>query len=212
MTKSMAFAAAVMIAASISLGNIARADTTTTSATPPPAAAPRAQHPGLVELLKQLDLTTAQQSQIDTINSNAKPQADALMAQMQQLRKNTMKSIMDVLTPEQQTKLKGLQEQGSAHRAGFGEILMQLDLTDDQKSQIKTINANAQTQGNTIKADSTLTDDQRNTKMQQLRKDTMKSIMDVLTPEQQTKFKELQEQRKAGGAAQGANPSKSPNP
>jgi periplasmic protein CpxP/Spy len=64
-----------------------------------------------------------------------------------------------------------------------------LNLSDDQKSKVKDIFADARTKRQNIMGDSSLTDDQKKAKMKDLRDDTMSKVNGVLTPDQQTELK-----------------------
>lgn len=71
----------------------------------------------------------------------------------------------------------------------------QLDLTDDQVTKVKTINLNHLTQMESINNEK-LTSDERNAKRKTLKESYEKSLAEVLTTEQMTKFKEGRKKRK----------------
>jgi periplasmic protein CpxP/Spy len=72
-----------------------------------------------------------------------------------------------------------------------------LNLSDDQKSKLKDVFADARSKRQTIMNDSSLTDDQRKAKMKDLRSDTMTKVNGVLTPDQQTELKSKLEAARA---------------
>ena len=72
-----------------------------------------------------------------------------------------------------------------------------LNVTDDQKSKVKDIFADAKTKRQTVWSDSSLTDDQKKAKMKELHAGTMAKLNEVLTPEQQTELKSKMEGAKA---------------
>lgn len=72
-----------------------------------------------------------------------------------------------------------------------------LNLSDDQKSKLKDIFADARSKRETIMNDSSLTDDQKKAKMKGLRDDTMSKVNGVLTPDQQTELKSKLEAARA---------------
>jgi Spy/CpxP family protein refolding chaperone len=72
-----------------------------------------------------------------------------------------------------------------------------LNLTDDQKTQIKKIHEDAKTQMEAARNDSTLTADQKKAKMQEIHKSTHEQVMQVLTPEQRQQMKSDEMARKA---------------
>jgi periplasmic protein CpxP/Spy len=72
-----------------------------------------------------------------------------------------------------------------------------LNLTDDQKAQMKKIHEDAKSQIDTVKADTTLTPDQKHQKIQQIHRDSEKQVHAMLTPEQRKTMKEYHQERKA---------------
>ena len=94
--------------------------------------------------------------------------------------------------PQAQTAPKG-------HRHGqrMQKLTQELNLTPDQQTKIKPIFQQAHAQAKTIRQDATLNKDQKMAKMKELHQNTMAQLNEILTPEQQTQLKQLQEQRKA---------------
>jgi len=72
-----------------------------------------------------------------------------------------------------------------------------LNLTDDQKSKVKDIFADAKAKRQTVWSDSSLTDDQKKAKMKELHAGTMAKLNEVLTPDQQAQLKAKVEAAKA---------------
>jgi Spy/CpxP family protein refolding chaperone len=72
-----------------------------------------------------------------------------------------------------------------------------LNLTDDQKSKVKDIFADAKAKRQTVWSDSSLTDDQKKAKMKELHAGTMSKLNEVLTPDQQAQLKAKMEAAKA---------------
>ena len=72
-----------------------------------------------------------------------------------------------------------------------------LNLTDDQKSKVKDIFADAKAKRQTVWSDSSLTDDQKKAKMKELHASTMAKLNEVLTPDQQAQLKSKMEAAKA---------------
>ena len=72
-----------------------------------------------------------------------------------------------------------------------------LNLTDDQKSKVKDIFADAKAKRQTVWSDSTLSDDQKKAKMKELHAGTMAKLNEVLTPDQQAQLKSRMEAAKA---------------
>ena len=76
-----------------------------------------------------------------------------------------------------------------------GKMQDQLNLTADQKSQMKTLHQDMKQQREGIMNDQSLTADQKKEKMKDLRKSQSEKMNTILTPDQQTKMKELRKQR-----------------
>lgn len=68
-----------------------------------------------------------------------------------------------------------------------------LSLTDDQKAKIKPILEDQMKQMKAVHEDTSLSADQKRDKMKSIHDSSHEQINAVLTPEQQTKFKEMQE-------------------
>lgn len=89
------------------------------------------------------------------------------------------------------------------------QMTQQLQLTAEQSAKIKAIYDSEAPRTKVIYDDTTLTRQQRRDKMRPIRAESDAQIKQVLTPEQQTKFDEMQTQRRAqfggtrGGRAAG---------
>lgn len=103
-----------------------------------------------------------------------------------------------------QSKDQGSQTEGAQGRARRGASQRQrqhmamlaekLGLSDAQKTQFQQIGRDMRKQGMIIRQDSSLTDDQKREKMQELRKQSHKQMFSVLTPEQKEKLKQMREE------------------
>jgi Spy/CpxP family protein refolding chaperone len=71
-----------------------------------------------------------------------------------------------------------------------------LGLTDDQKTQIKSIHQDAKTQAKAIKSDSTLTPDQKKAKLKDLHEQTKTKTDAILTPDQKQKMEQARANHK----------------
>jgi len=65
-----------------------------------------------------------------------------------------------------------------------------LNLTDDQKAQMKKIREDAKSQIDAVKNDGSLSADQKQTKIKQIRRDSHKQVEAMLTREQRKTMKE----------------------
>jgi Spy/CpxP family protein refolding chaperone len=90
-----------------------------------------------------------------------------------------------------------------------------LNLTDDQKSQVKTILEDRQKQMESLRSDSSLSPDDRRSKARSFMQDSHTKLRAVLTDEQKAKFDEMQsrmrEHRGPPGGAPNAPNSPPPN-
>jgi periplasmic protein CpxP/Spy len=71
-----------------------------------------------------------------------------------------------------------------------------LHLTDAQKEQFHQIGKDTRKQGLAVRQDSSLTDDQKKEKIQDLRKQSHKQMFGILMPEQKEQLKQMREQHK----------------
>jgi protein CpxP len=65
-----------------------------------------------------------------------------------------------------------------------------LNLTDDQKTQMKRIHEDAKSQMDAVNNDSSLSADQKQTKIKQIRRESHKQVQAMLTPEQRKMMKQ----------------------
>ncbi len=76
-----------------------------------------------------------------------------------------------------------------------------LNLSQDQKNQIKQFRENEKSQIEAVRNDSSLTPEQKEKKIRQIRHATHKQVLGVLTPEQRKILKERQRERRAARRA-----------
>jgi protein CpxP len=90
-----------------------------------------------------------------------------------------------------------------SHDKGMGmhdkmqAALDSLNLTDDQKTKVNDILADAKTKHQSAMKDASLNEDQKKAKMKELHEATMAKIHEVLTPEQRAELKSKMEEAKA---------------
>lgn len=80
-----------------------------------------------------------------------------------------------------------------AHQRGAW-FAQQLNLTDAQKVQIKTIMQDAKSKAQALRNDSTIPADQKKAQFMEIRKSAHQQIMQVLTPDQQKKMAQLRKE------------------
>jgi Spy/CpxP family protein refolding chaperone len=78
-------------------------------------------------------------------------------------------------------------------QAKLQELSSELNLTDDQKTQIKPILQGEYQQLKGVHADTTLSDDQKSAKMTEIHNGAKGQINSILTPDQQKKLAEIKE-------------------
>ena len=74
-----------------------------------------------------------------------------------------------------------------------------LNLTDDQKAQMKKVHENAKAQMDAVNNDSSLSDGQKQAKIGQIHRDTHKQVEAILTPEQRQTMKEWRRSHRGEG-------------
>jgi Spy/CpxP family protein refolding chaperone len=89
------------------------------------------------------------------------------------------------------------------HDGGFEHMARQLNLTDQQKTQIQGFTQAGRQQAQSIQQDTSLTPEQKRDKFRQLRAATRQQVLSVLTPEQQEQMKQLRSQYAGMGRGRG---------
>ncbi len=89
-------------------------------------------------------------------------------------------------------------------------LTQQLKLTNDQQQNIKLIFEDESEQMQALRSDSSLTPQERRSKMQELRQNTKTQMNTILTPEQQSQLQQAQAQAQQSQA--GGRSSKTPQP
>lgn len=94
--------------------------------------------------------------------------------------------------PQSQPGASGNAQQGAAANGG-GSVEDELHLTDAQKQQLRPIIQEEITQINAVRDDQSLSMDQKRAKVEQIRQTEFPKIQAILTPEQITKLKDMQQ-------------------
>lgn len=113
-----------------------------------------------------------------------------------------------------QTPKQGMMGKGQMHKGGPGERLRymarKLQLTEEQKGQIKPILQDEFKQMKALREDTSLSREQKREKMQDIHNAAYEKIKPILTPEQQKKHDEMRrkamEQREDMRKKKGAEP------
>ncbi|HUL17459.1 MAG TPA: hypothetical protein VLV88_15785 [Terriglobales bacterium] len=101
--------------------------------------------------------------------------------------------------PSQQPAQQAAPENAPANAPGMRghEKLQGLNLTDDQKAQIKKIHEDARSQMDALRADTSLSDADKQAKMRAIHRATMQQVRGVLTPEQRQELRQQMRERRA---------------
>jgi periplasmic protein CpxP/Spy len=94
------------------------------------------------------------------------------------------------LRAQQATNTPPTHEHGAGMK-GHQDIAKQLDLTDDQKPKVEAIMKGAAEKGRTLRADTSLTPEDKKAKAKAIREETATQLKGVLTPEQFAKWQEM---------------------
>ncbi|HEY5391145.1 MAG TPA: hypothetical protein VIJ57_03435 [Hanamia sp.] len=84
----------------------------------------------------------------------------------------------------------------SARHGRNGKMMNELNLSQDQKTQIKSLHQENKQQRDAIKNDASLTPDQKKQKMKELHQSQSDKMNSILTPDQQAKRKQMIAERK----------------
>jgi len=109
-------------------------------------------------------------------------------------------------TSSKESKQQGSPDQshkgfdGNVHRDRVGERLewlsQHLNLTEDQKKQLKPVLTDEFKQMRAVGEDASLTQDQKRERMKQIHEASRPQLQGILTPEQQQKFAQMKEEVK----------------
>jgi Spy/CpxP family protein refolding chaperone len=91
------------------------------------------------------------------------------------------------------------------HDGGFERMAQQLNLTDQQKTQIQGFRQAGRQQAQSIQQDTSLTPEQKRDKFRQLRASTHQQVFGVLTPAQQEQMKQLRSEYAGKGRGWGGH-------
>jgi Spy/CpxP family protein refolding chaperone len=160
------------------------------------------------EAFDKLNLTDAQKTQIKSINEDFKQKMKDLQKnenitvkeqheQRQALAKEHQEKLRAVLTADQQKQFAQQRQNGEKKdifRKGFergraSEIVKNLNLTAEQQAKVKELNQGLQTNVQSIKSNSALTDAQKKEQVKELMKKHREDIQSLLTQEQKQQLK-----------------------
>jgi Spy/CpxP family protein refolding chaperone len=95
--------------------------------------------------------------------------------------------------------------------ARLQKMSQQLTLTDEQREKIRPILRNEAEELTAVRSNSNLTQGEARRRARRIRRSTHRHIFQILTPEQQHQWQDLQGERRGGGRSAGG-PQAPPNP
>lgn len=162
-------------------------------------------------MMKQLNLTDAQKQQAKAIHEDYANQMKQLKGNSSistndyntkkaKLQKEQKAKFESLLTRDQKNKMRELKKDHVAKNKEVGEKRMNkmeanLNLTDAQVSQLKSQRENFKSQANSIKANTSLSQEQKKQQMMELKKKQNESKKSILTAEQLQKKEQLRSSR-----------------
>ena len=169
---------------------------------------------GAQKLAAKLNLSEAQKSQIQSISTRARADAQAVKsnedltpeqkrAQTKTIRNNARQAINAVLTPAQREQLKQMRREGRSGKGGKGrggdsvKFAQKLNLSLSQQAQIKTIRQSARADIEAVKSNTSLTQEQKREQLKAIHNNVQNAISAVLTPAQREQWKAMKAERKA---------------
>lgn len=162
-------------------------------------------------MAQKLNLTAAQQSQIQAIFEGSRVQSRQIRSEaslteaqrkerLKAVHKASRDAVMNVLTPAQQAQLQQMMAQKRAGKGGNGigrNMAQELNLTPAQKAQLKEIRQDARADMMAVRNDTSLTWEQKRARLQAIRAQMREAINQILTPEQQAQMQQLRQERRA---------------
>ena len=151
--------------------------------------------------MKAIHTQTAQA--VKAIKANAALTAAQQHEQIATLRESTREQLKAVLTPEQQGRLDkirkhpGLVRLAAMRHLQAERVMKKLALTSDQRAKIHNLRRQMAEAVKPIRADTTLTPEQKREKIRSIAQANRAQMRSVLTPEQQQKLQALRQRQLA---------------
>ncbi len=148
-------------------------------------------------------LTAEQKQQLRDLRSSARDQAAIIrndqsltpeqrQAKLQALHASTRQQMQSILTPEQQQAF-------AAHRAAAkAKFAAKLGLSADQMSKLKELRTSTRQQRQAVLQNPSLTNDQKQAQLSQIRQASQAQLATILTPEQIQKLHQMRRHWKQG--------------
>jgi Spy/CpxP family protein refolding chaperone len=148
-------------------------------------------------------LTAEQKQQLGDMRATARDQAaiirhdqtlsaDQKQAKLKELRATTREQMKSVLTPEQQKSF------ADRRTAGKTRFAAKLGLTTEQQSKMKDLFVSTRQQRETVLKNTSLTNEQKQAQLSQVRQTSKAQLATILSPEQLAKFQEMRKAHRHG--------------
>lgn len=194
-----ALAIAVALTATVVWLPAARGADLNASAPPAGSGGATAWRDRMQEAAKDLNLTDEQKEKLKPIFRSATEKARAVQddaslsppertQKLKALREESAPEVKKVLTPEQFEKWQSLQNQAPGLR--LQDAIKELDLTDAQKEKLKAILQAPMEKIRALRADASLTWQQKLEKFKAARAEVMPKVKEVLSAEQFAKYQQ----------------------
>lgn len=166
--------------------------------------------------LKQLNLTSEQKAKLKTLHEQERKEMEALKdnknaskEQRQELHKKYQEQMEAILTPDQRQQFEKMKaekmakgktgdfKRGEGQKGDFkrgGDFQKELGLTQDQQDKMAKIREGYRGQFEALRANNSLSQEEKRAKMQELMKKQQEDMKTVLTKEQVEKMKSLRKE------------------
>lgn len=164
--------------------------------------------------MDKLNLTSDQKVKLKAINDDFKKQMQSLNANDNQTvkqQKDARAALMqahktqveNILTPEQKVQLAGIQKDGRSQHGGMtgkniDRIKQELNLTDQQVSQLQSSQQATKAKMDAINSNTSLDATAKKQQLHTLREEMKNNMEQVLTPEQKEKWQGMMKDKKHG--------------
>jgi Spy/CpxP family protein refolding chaperone len=162
--------------------------------TPPATNQSAAERPQLsAEQKKQLgDMRATARDQAAIVRNDQTLTAEQKQAKLKALRTSTREQMKSVLTPEQQ---KAFADRRAASKTRFAA---KLGISPDQQTKMKDLFVSTHQQRQAVLENTSLTNEQKQTQLSQIRQTSNAQLSTILTPEQLAKFQQMVRMRRHG--------------
>jgi hypothetical protein len=158
-------------------------------------AAPETTTPSAEQRAQQRpQLTAEQKQQLGELRANARDQAAIIrndqsltaeqkQAKLKALRASTREQMKSVFTPDQQ--------KASHREARKSRMAAKLGLTPDQQSKLKELRASTRQQRQAVLSNSTLSNEQKQAQLTQIRQASKAQLASILSPDQLAQLRQM---------------------